>query len=816
MSETNTNNAFQNFARWFRSAIVRPITQNSGAVTEVFHNLGLNAEGQSIAVPAEVQQRIDAYCDSQTDESDIEAFLSMVADLKQVVDSVWSIAEALQNEDVKPEEIVSFTLQFFMFEDLRRNVPEVYTVLSIMEGVEKAGEHSGGGSGSVSLIAAVVNFFKGFGESHELATEAHAKRLSDVYFIGLPAILILLAKLAPSIFESILEGYLKAARFGLDLPPGVGSPIANEISKRALTIALSDKTTLPNGDKIGGSAYLSVLFAPRLDEGPAFLMGIAGSGELKPKLSDTWSALMKFDTGKTYIRIGEGGGVSGNATDGTVTLGLNRNASTPAKRTIAGSPTGTRFELGTIEIKAKASAKDLDIKFGFKETALCIVPDNGFMRSFMEGQTKIAFELGIGYGIKKGFYIDGGSGFSVTLPMHLRLGPLTVQLVYLQLKATEDPKGFFVELSIAFTVILGPLTIAVDRMGLKLTGSEQANPPAGTNPWDFSVAPQPPRGLGIRVDASMVKGGGFIFFDPENGQYAGALELSIQNTIQIGAIGILTTKGIPNADGTTSDGFSLIIILSVSFSPGLAIGMGFMLTGLGGMLGLHRTINADKLLESVRNNAIDSILFPDNIVANASNIIRQVQGIFPPRKDQFIIGLMAKLSYGAAGLVDLQFGIALEFSNPVKLAILGVLKINVGSTERSVLRLQLNFIGILDFEKKWLAFDASLYDSRIIEVLTIEGDMCVRVSWGSDPGFVVSVGGFHPSFTPPAALNVPKMKRFTISILDPNPKIAITSYIAVTSNTFQFGAKIELKFKAGSFSIEGYLGFDVLFQFNPF
>ena len=42
------------------------------------------------------------------------------------------------------------------------------------------------------------------------------------------------------------------------------------------------------------------------------------------------------------------------------------------------------------------------------------------------------------------------------------------------------------------------------------------------------------------------------------------------------------------------------------------------------------------------------------------------------------------------------------------------------------------------------------------------------------------------------------------------------TYFAVTSNTAQFGARLELYAKAGKFNVYGFLAFDVLFQFNPF
>jgi len=41
------------------------------------------------------------------------------------------------------------------------------------------------------------------------------------------------------------------------------------------------------------------------------------------------------------------------------------------------------------------------------------------------------------------------------------------------------------------------------------------------------------------------------------------------------------------------------------------------------------------------------------------------------------------------------------------------------------------------------------------------------------------------------------------------------NYLAVTSNTFQFGAKAELYAGAGPFNLHGWFGFDALFILSP-
>ena len=47
-------------------------------------------------------------------------------------------------------------------------------------------------------------------------------------------------------------------------------------------------------------------------------------------------------------------------------------------------------------------------------------------------------------------------------------------------------------------------------------------------------------------------------------------------------------------------------------------------------------------------------------------------------------------------------------------------------------------------------------------------------------------------------------------------RLRCDAYLALTSNTVQFGARVELHAAGGGFSFDGYLGFDALFQFAPF
>jgi len=93
--------------------------------------------------------------------------------------------------------------------------------------------------------------------------------------------------------------------------------------------------------------------------------------------------------------------------------------------------------------------------------------------------------------------------------------------------------------------------------------------------------------------------------------------------------------------------------------------------------------------------------------------------------------------------------------------------------------------------------------------------MALRIKWGDDSNFLFTVGGFHPDYTPPP-LDLPDLRRLSISLLSGNPRLTVSTYFAITSNTLQFGAGIDFYFKVSKFKVLGYMNFDALFQFNPF
>jgi hypothetical protein len=483
---------------------------------------------------------------------------------------------------------------------------------------------------------------------------------------------------------------------------------------------------------------------------------------------------------------------------------------------LIGSPGGSRLSIQGLGVKwfAEGTAQKLDLGVEGEVQALRLViapgEGDGFLQKILSGiNVKAESAFAVGMTLQSGFTFRGGGQLAIDLGTHLDLGAVKVDRLRLVLAPANDRIGL--EAGVVLKFDLGPLKAVVENIGLQVAVQFR---PGNIGPADLAVSFKPPTGVGLSLDAGGFKGGGFLRFDPDKGEYAGALELDFNGMFSVKAIGIINTK-MP--DG--SPGFSMLIVIAAEFTP-IQLSFGFTLNGVGGIFGLNRTIVVNALAEGIRTNAIKSILFPQDVVANISRIISDIKQFFPAQEDHFVVGPMAKLGWGTPPLITVELGLLLDLPDPM-VAIVGVLKAVLPDEEVPILRLQVNFIGVLDFDRGYLFFRADLFDSHLL-VFSITGSMAFLVSWGEQQTFALSVGGFHPDFRDiPAIPALPdgfrNMARIGISLLsDDNPRLKVESYFAVTSNTVQFGAKVELYAEAAGFNVYGFLGYDVLFQFDPF
>ena len=522
-------------------------------------------------------------------------------------------------------------------------------------------------------------------------------------------------------------------------------------------------------------------------------------------------ALVRPDQGLQFL-VGFGPGTP-SAASGTISIGLKAGAGEPM--VLIGDPEASRFEIdgastvGGVRFHS-SGAFEVYVEFAVEGARIVIKPgedSDSFLSSLLppEGLT-IGTDLTVGFSTTQGLYFGGSGGLEIAIPAHLQLGPVEIMSALIAVKIRDG--GIPIELGATIKGDLAVLKAVVENIGLTATVTFPPDQHGNLGPANIALGFKPPNGVGLSIDAGVVKGGGYLYLDFDKGEYAGALELSISNFLTLRAIGLINTK-LPGGQ----PGFSMLVIITAEFSPGFQLGYGFKLIGVGGLLGLNRGVLLEPLANGIRTGAIGSILFPTNIIENAPKILSDLRAIFPPKPGTFLIGPMAKIGWMTPTLISVSLGVIIEI--PGNIVILGRLKLALPTEDDPVVVLQLSFMGALEFDKRRLWFFASLYESRIL-FITLDGELGLLMDYSDNPNFVLTVGGFHPKFSPPP-LPFPSPKRLALSILDESyARVRIETYFAVTTNSVQLGARAEAYFGMSALSVEGYFSFDALLRFSPF
>ncbi|WP_427017093.1 DUF6603 domain-containing protein [Pseudarthrobacter sp. P1] len=302
---------------------------------------------------------------------------------------------------------------------------------------------------------------------------------------------------------------------------------------------------------------------------------------------------------------------------------------------------------------------------------------------------------------------------------------------------------------------------------------------------------------GARAELSLpgFSGGGYL---SRNGSvWSGAVEARM-GPVAVSGFAILDT-----------DHFSLLVLLAAEFTPPIQLSFGFTLVGIGGLVGINRRPDPQALQAALRSGELSALLFPRNAVSDAPRLLPALAGAFPAKDNGFVVGPMMKLGWGTPTIAAATIGFLVSDEGVV---IVGRVVIALPFEDAALIRLEAMILGTIDSEG--LTVGASLVDSVIVG-LPVTGDMMLKTRGGSDPMFAFSAGGFHPAFTPPAGMS--GLRRIGTEI-SPGPMLRarLGAYLAVTTNSVQFGAAAELEAKVAGFGISGGFAFDALVIFDPF
>jgi hypothetical protein len=744
-----------------------------------------------------------AFTRIKTKDPDKEAFAESVAAIGAVVKEFVAYGETIKAGDMTGWDAVYLVSRVAASDTMRLSVPAIYAIAKLALFVSDDPE-----AVEAFTPEVLVNVLTGKG----LAPGAGERSLRVLFESGWVLAVILEALFNKAGAAVAIDSYQ-----GWDVAPDTPTPVADRLSQGALSLLLKREDP-SNAETLG----IGMVPVPKEHGGPGMMLALAGKLELSPSFGDLQLHFSGRGTSGASAFIPFRGGAPGfQLVGGAPDLGLKigmvkSRGDGPVFR--IGDADGTRLEIGAVGLDLNLDGAGAGIAFRLEKAALFLaLGGDGFLKQVQSDALKLDFSMGMRIS-SDGIVLDGGSAAKMSLPVNRSIaGVFKVYSLDLALGPGGAGHDIGTTFSGAFGLSLGPFKATVDQMGLRMNLSFRKG---NLGFMDMDLGFQPPKGVGLALDSGPVRGGGYLYIDPDHGSYAGALELKL-GPVGVKAIGVLSTRW---PDG--SDGWSLLLLIYGNFPP-IQLSFGFVLTGVGGLIGLQHGIDLDALKGGLSTGFLADVLFPRDPVADAPRIITSVRTVFPPTRYALTIGPMVELGWGTPLIIAVQLGLFINMDNvlggdrPVsmsKITLVGIVSADLpfrNDAGISIVHLECDFLGYLDFDNKKLGFEAVLRNSRVIGVLELVGGLSIYLAYGDRPAFILSAGGVGPRYHLPDGFKAPPRigMAYNINVV----RVRVETYFTLTPATVQFGMKGELWYGIGDIAeVHGWVGLDALCDFNPF
>ena len=456
----------------------------------------------------------------------------------------------------------------------------------------------------------------------------------------------------------------------------------------------------------------------------------------------------------------------------------------------------------------------------------------GAASSLLRDGIRLDLDLEARFAEGSGFSLSADAALETRLHLDKTLGSddfnLQLHSLVLRLPVRADQDHFDVRVEVRphWSATLGPATLVVDGAGGWV--GWWADPPGDDK---HCIGLLRPTGIGIEIRSSILSGGGFLdFTGGPNERYGGVVTVTVSPSGGLKGVTV-TAFGLHELAGSEDDPVrprTFILVLGTKFRPGLVFGPGIIWNGIGGLYGHNRRADTDALRERLTSGAVGNVLFADDPIKNAPILLGDLAALFPRAAGVQVFGLTAQFGWVPLFddyLIKAAVGVVIEYVDRVsRIVILGSLLLHLppapGMTAKQrqelekLLNVQIDVIGDIDPVRRTLAIDASIRRGQFLRIFTLSGDGGVRASVGEQRYLTSTLGGFHPDFNP-APATFPDLKRILLSIKSkdlPGPidKLSVSAYVAVTTSTFQFGAKLTATINSGKWSIDGTMGGDAL------
>lgn len=528
----------------------------------------------------------------------------------------------------------------------------------------------------------------------------------------------------------------------------------------------------------------------------------------------TWALELSGEPPATAFFIGPTRVDLGGAPGFTLTATLSRTAG----GLLIGGASSTRVELSPAVLTAcldVGATADVSVGIASHGSLIHISGGDGdsFLASILAAAIDIPFDAELEWSLSGGLRLGGSTGLEVSLPAALTIGPISVSGLTIGIGVDGEVVALAARADLG--AVVGPFAAAIEGLGLEADLDLAPETAANLGFGHLTIGFVPPSRIAFEISTETVRGGGFVSIEPEIGRYTGGLSLGIVS-VGIDAIVVIDTQ-LPG----DPDGWAFFASLTASF-PDIPLGFGITLNGVGGLIALNRTMDAEALAAALRTGVIDALLFPDDPVNDSAELVAQIDEYFPLLEGNTVIGPVIEIGWGSPTLITAQLGVVLSLPDGI-IAVMGSVEALLPIPTAPLMTLHMDSLGVIDIGAGTFSLTASLYDSKLLETIDLSGDMAMYLQVSDQPYFLLSVGGYHPGFEPPsivpAAMHDLRGMRAAISIAS-NVSVSVEAYFAVTSNSLQFGEAVyviaSVEIWPTTYTAKGWFTFDVLLVFSPF
>ncbi len=506
-----------------------------------------------------------------------------------------------------------------------------------------------------------------------------------------------------------------------------------------------------------------------------------------------WRSSVTVSTDAAWDASLTRGAAAGTPT-GTARIAMERSTLT------IGDPRGAGLGADGVKIElTSAPGSRTALSAEFRDVRAGVLPEPVAELLGARDRATTPASVGVRADAAGGLRFDSG-GPRVELPARLAVPGLTVRGLGLELATDAADVWLAAMLSIDARLPGVPVKARLDGVGVRVPFAARRDvlgPDAGR------IDAPLPSGIGVEIALAPVSGGGHVR-ELRPGSYSGALDVDL-GVFRLQAFGLLQ---LPEGGAPTS----LLALLAAEFPhPGIQLGFGFALDAVGGLVGINRRVDVERLRALVSDGHADRVLFPGNAAARAEELATSLDAVFPSAPGRCVVGPMVRISWGAR-IVTLAGAVVLDLPDPAHVIVLGRLLIALPDPAAPLIRLQANVMGRITPSVPEVELLASMTESWIVGT-PVSGEVYLLARGGRDAVFVLSAGGFHPRYVRPAG--VPALRRLSMNLGGGFLGLRADAYVAVTSNAVMFGAQLHLDATIAGCGVEGHLGLDALCVYDP-